>query len=143
MAQCRCMCTLRKLHDLVILYLSQKCSWIVICSRTAKNRMTDEEKKMLDRSQSHMYEDMRQAAEAHRQASHWFNHFCAERIPRSFEYASHFCNSITWALYYVFFLNFSIISILFMFIKFVCCVGTPVSYYSFHLFIFSYVTDLH
>ncbi|BFZ10601.1 hypothetical protein BsWGS_13640 [Bradybaena similaris] len=35
--------------------------------RTAKNRMTDEEKKMLDRSQSYQYEAMRQAAEAHRQ----------------------------------------------------------------------------
>ncbi|CAL1526223.1 unnamed protein product [Lymnaea stagnalis] len=35
--------------------------------RTAKNRITDEEKKMLDRSHSHLYEDMRLAAEAHRQ----------------------------------------------------------------------------
>ncbi|CAL1527808.1 unnamed protein product [Lymnaea stagnalis] len=35
--------------------------------RTAKNRMTDEEKKMLDRSHSHLYEDLRLAAEAHRQ----------------------------------------------------------------------------
>ncbi|XP_059169686.1 methionine aminopeptidase 2-like [Physella acuta] len=36
-------------------------------NRTAKNRMTDEEKKMLDKSHSHLYEDMRLAAEAHRQ----------------------------------------------------------------------------
>lgn len=42
---------------------------VLFDSRTAKNRMTDEEKKMLDRSQSYQYEAMRQAAEAHRQAS--------------------------------------------------------------------------
>ncbi|KAH9487797.1 Methionine aminopeptidase 2 [Bulinus truncatus] len=35
--------------------------------RTAMNRMTNAEKKMLDLSNSHLYEDMRLAAEAHRQ----------------------------------------------------------------------------
>ncbi|KAK7101782.1 methionine aminopeptidase 2-like [Littorina saxatilis] len=36
-------------------------------SRTAKDRFTDEEKRALDRAQTYMYQEMRQAAEAHRQ----------------------------------------------------------------------------
>lgn len=54
---------------------------VLFDSRTAKNRMTDEEKKMLDRSQSYQYEAMRQAAEAHRQASIVWDECCsAEHI---------------------------------------------------------------
>lgn len=34
--------------------------------------MTDEEKKMLDKSQSTLYEEMREAAEAHRQVFLFF-----------------------------------------------------------------------
>nr|KAG5686346.1 hypothetical protein BaRGS_008360 [Batillaria attramentaria] len=36
-------------------------------NRTAKDRSTDEEKRALDRAQTYLYQEMRQAAEAHRQ----------------------------------------------------------------------------
>ena len=38
-----------------------------IFSTTAKDRFTDEEKRALDRAQTYLYQEMRQAAEAHRQ----------------------------------------------------------------------------
>ncbi|GFR95886.1 methionine aminopeptidase 2 [Elysia marginata] len=42
--------------------------------RTAKNRTITEEMKVMDESQSHLYEDMRIAAEAHRQVCFIFYH---------------------------------------------------------------------
>ena len=40
-------------------------------SRTAKDRFTSEEKRMLDRMQQDLYQDVRQAAEVHRQTRHY------------------------------------------------------------------------
>jgi methionyl aminopeptidase len=39
----------------------------LLLSLMAKDRSTDEEKRALDRAQTYLYQEMRQAAEAHRQ----------------------------------------------------------------------------
>lgn len=42
---------------------------LLCCSRTAKDRFTDEEKKALDRSNEDIYKEARLAAESHRQVN--------------------------------------------------------------------------
>lgn len=37
------------------------------CSQTAKDRFTSEEKRALDRANNYLYQEVRQASEAHRQ----------------------------------------------------------------------------
>lgn len=45
---------------------------LFLISTTAKDRMTNEEKRALDRANNYIYQEVRQAAEAHRQVLQTF-----------------------------------------------------------------------
>lgn len=54
-------------YPVMVLYRFHIVIFLCFLSTTAKDRMTNEEKRALDRANNYIYQEVRQAAEAHRQ----------------------------------------------------------------------------